>query len=86
MNSKLLTGIFVILSFCCVFSTTAENVFFKSVVLPAVPTQAEKTAAGELVLHLEPFGKNKLKIVTENKHYAVPAIFIGNTEYSLKSI
>lgn len=85
MNSKLLTGIFVILSFCCVFSTTAENVFFKSVVLPAVPTPAEKTAAGELVLHLEQFGKNKLKIVTENKYYAVPAIFIGNTEYSLKS-
>ena len=44
-------------------------------------------ATSEMSIQLDPenLGKINLKIVTENKYYAVPAIFIGNTEYSLKS-
>ena len=85
MNSKISKKIFFALSLGCVLSATAGSVFFKTVVLPAVPTNAEKAAARELVKHLEQLEKRKLNIVPENKEYSSPAVFIGNTDYSLKN-
>ena len=59
MNSKISKKIFFALSLGCVLSATAGSVFFKTVVLPAVPTNVEKAAARELVKHLEQLEKRK---------------------------
>ena len=66
-------------------SAVSADIPFKSIVLPAVPSAAELAAAEELKLHLEPVAGCKAVISKENAKFAVPAVYLGNTQFSQKS-